>query len=172
MQRVIIVSLLLLSVGALAAPSQQLELQVPPDPQSQRATDLVYSPIKPVTDENRYTTLNPDVKLTALKKVKHAKGNMVFSSGERISGKFKLMRKKNCAKLAKWITFVSLSLSLFLPYSLVTRSSLFTRHSSLSTRYSTFLTPFVILLLNHSPFSIMTHSSLQLPRPWYITRRN
>ncbi|EDW07159.1 uncharacterized protein LOC6584186 [Drosophila mojavensis] len=86
MQQVIIVSLLLLSACALAAPSQQLELQSPPDPQSQRATDLVYTPIKPVTDENRYTTLNPDVKLTALNKVKHAKGSMVFSSGERISG--------------------------------------------------------------------------------------
>lgn len=91
MQQVIIVSLLLLGACALAAPSQQLELQSPPDPQSQRATDLVYTPIKPVTDENRYTTLNPDVKLTALNKVKHAKGSMVFSSGERISGKFKLM---------------------------------------------------------------------------------
>ncbi|TDG42338.1 hypothetical protein AWZ03_011250, partial [Drosophila navojoa] len=85
MQQVIILSLFLLSACALAAPSHQLELHLPPDPQSQRATDLVYSPIKPVTDATRYTTLNPGVKLTALKKVKHAKGNMVFSSGERIS---------------------------------------------------------------------------------------
>ncbi|XP_023176392.1 uncharacterized protein LOC111603149 [Drosophila hydei] len=87
MQRVIL-SLLLLSACALAAPTQQQDSQssLPSQPQSQRATDLIYTPIKPVTDEDRFTTRKPDIKLTALKKVKHAKGNIVFSSGERISG--------------------------------------------------------------------------------------
>ncbi|KAH8414861.1 hypothetical protein KR215_007589, partial [Drosophila sulfurigaster] len=51
-----------------------------------RASDLYYTPITSVTDETRYTTKNPDVELVALTKVKHSKGNLVFSSGQRISG--------------------------------------------------------------------------------------
>ncbi|KAH8235544.1 hypothetical protein KR032_002177, partial [Drosophila birchii] len=51
-----------------------------------RASDLYYTDITPVTDETRYTSLNPDVKLQEMNKVKHSKGNIVFSSGERTSG--------------------------------------------------------------------------------------
>ncbi|KAH8409120.1 hypothetical protein KR009_008329, partial [Drosophila setifemur] len=51
-----------------------------------RASDLYYTDITPVTDDTRYTTLNPDVTPTEMNKVKHSKGNVVFSSGERKSG--------------------------------------------------------------------------------------
>ncbi|XP_017002414.1 uncharacterized protein [Drosophila takahashii] len=51
-----------------------------------RASDLYYTDITPVTDDTRYTTLNPDIQLTEMNKVKHSKGNIVFTSGERTSG--------------------------------------------------------------------------------------
>ncbi|XP_002107314.2 uncharacterized protein LOC6726354, partial [Drosophila simulans] len=51
-----------------------------------RASDLYYTDITPVTDETRYTTLNPDTQLTEMNKVKHSKGNIVFTAGERASG--------------------------------------------------------------------------------------
>ncbi|XP_016966945.1 uncharacterized protein LOC108035757 [Drosophila biarmipes] len=51
-----------------------------------RASDLYYTDITPVTDDTRYTTLNPDITLTEMNKVKHTKGNIVFTSGERTSG--------------------------------------------------------------------------------------
>ncbi|XP_017034618.1 uncharacterized protein [Drosophila kikkawai] len=51
-----------------------------------RASDLYYTDITPVTDDTRYTALNPDVKLQEMNKVKHSKGNVVFSSGERTPG--------------------------------------------------------------------------------------
>ncbi|XP_030379201.1 uncharacterized protein LOC115627611 [Scaptodrosophila lebanonensis] len=51
-----------------------------------RAVDLAYTEITPVTDATRYTALNPNVQLTAFTKVKHVKGNIVFSAGERITG--------------------------------------------------------------------------------------
>lgn len=84
MLQVLLSLILLCASSAIAAPSQsqsqsQLQLQL-------RASDLDYSPIKSVTDETRYTTLNPDAKLDALDKVKHSKNNIVFSSGERITG--------------------------------------------------------------------------------------
>lgn len=83
----VLLSLILLSaISAIAAPSQsQSAVQSAPH---QRASDLDYSPIKSVTDETRYTTLNPDAKLDALDKVKHSKNNIVFSSGERITGRW------------------------------------------------------------------------------------
>lgn len=52
-----------------------------------RASDLYYTDITPVTDDTRYTSLNPDVKLQEMDKVKHSKGNVVFSSGKRAPGK-------------------------------------------------------------------------------------
>ncbi|EDV46598.1 uncharacterized protein Dere_GG18116 [Drosophila erecta] len=51
-----------------------------------RASDLYYTDITPVTDETRYTTLNPDIQLNEMNKVKHSKGNIVFTAGERASG--------------------------------------------------------------------------------------
>ncbi|EDV99593.1 uncharacterized protein LOC6564731 [Drosophila grimshawi] len=75
--------LFVLSACALAAPSQS---QLPSQQQQQRSSDLDYSPIQTVTNETRFTTLNPSVQLVPLKKVKHAKGNIVFSAGERITG--------------------------------------------------------------------------------------
>ncbi|KAH8386386.1 hypothetical protein KR093_000177, partial [Drosophila rubida] len=51
-----------------------------------RATDLFYTAIVPVTEETRFTNRYPDTKLVALTKVKHSKGNLVFSAGQRISG--------------------------------------------------------------------------------------
>ncbi|XP_022233200.1 uncharacterized protein LOC111081439 [Drosophila obscura] len=51
-----------------------------------RASDLYYTDITPVTDDSRYTTLNPQAELRELDKVKHSKGNIVFTSGERIAG--------------------------------------------------------------------------------------
>ncbi|ALC49996.1 CG15044, partial [Drosophila busckii] len=51
-----------------------------------RASDLDTSAITSVTDEERFCTLNPTVELIELKKVKHAKGNMVFSANDRIQG--------------------------------------------------------------------------------------
>lgn len=81
----VLFTLILLSASAIAAPSQaQAQLQVAAQ---QRASDLDYSPIKSVTDETRYLTLNPGTKLDALDKVKHSKNNIVFSSCERITGK-------------------------------------------------------------------------------------
>ncbi|XP_030567026.1 uncharacterized protein LOC115767037 [Drosophila novamexicana] len=84
----VILSLLLLGACALAAPTQHQKQQSPSLSQSpsQRATDLVYTPITSVTDATRYTSKNPGVELLALNKVKHAKGNIVFSAGERITG--------------------------------------------------------------------------------------
>ncbi|XP_064538511.1 uncharacterized protein LOC135428449 [Drosophila montana] len=91
----VILSLLLLGACALAAPTQQQQspslsssssLSSQSQSTSQRATDLVFTPIKPVTDDTRYTSQNPGVELLALNKVKHAKGNIVFSAGERITG--------------------------------------------------------------------------------------
>ncbi|KAH8295880.1 hypothetical protein KR044_001281 [Drosophila immigrans] len=81
----VLLALLLLSVGTIAAPTMLQVVQSSSAPQ-QRASDLFYTPITSVTDENRYTSLHPDVKLVALTKVKHSKGNIVFSAGERISG--------------------------------------------------------------------------------------
>lgn len=51
-----------------------------------RASDLAYTEITPVTDDTRYTSLHPDVLLTEMDKVKHSKGNVVFTSGERTKG--------------------------------------------------------------------------------------
>ncbi|XP_017041918.1 uncharacterized protein LOC108088580 [Drosophila ficusphila] len=51
-----------------------------------RASDLYYTDITPVTDDTRYTALNPDIQLQEMDKVKHSKGNIVFTSGERTSG--------------------------------------------------------------------------------------
>ncbi|KAH8267086.1 hypothetical protein KR018_002145, partial [Drosophila ironensis] len=51
-----------------------------------RANDLYCTDITPVTDDTRYTTIYPDVPLTEMTKVKHSKGNVVFTSGERTSG--------------------------------------------------------------------------------------
>ncbi|BFG00098.1 uncharacterized protein DMAD_00173 [Drosophila madeirensis] len=51
-----------------------------------RASDLYYTDITPVTDDSRFTTLNPTAQLSELDKVKHSKGNIVFTAGERISG--------------------------------------------------------------------------------------
>ncbi|EDW82187.1 uncharacterized protein Dwil_GK25258 [Drosophila willistoni] len=51
-----------------------------------RANDLYYTAITPVSDETRYTTLNPNAELKEFNKVKHSKGNIVFTSGERITG--------------------------------------------------------------------------------------
>ncbi|KAH8314795.1 hypothetical protein KR074_011213, partial [Drosophila pseudoananassae] len=51
-----------------------------------RASDLGYTDITPVTNETRYTTLHPDVVLTEMDKVKHSKGNVVFTSGGRTPG--------------------------------------------------------------------------------------
>ncbi|XP_016986826.1 uncharacterized protein LOC108049932 [Drosophila rhopaloa] len=51
-----------------------------------RASDLYYTDITPVNDDTRYTALNPDVVLNEMNKVKHSKGNIVFTSGERTSG--------------------------------------------------------------------------------------
>ncbi|XP_017112970.2 uncharacterized protein LOC108136368 [Drosophila elegans] len=51
-----------------------------------RASDLYYTDITPVNDDTRYTALNPDITLNEMNKVKHSKGNIVFTSGERTSG--------------------------------------------------------------------------------------
>ncbi|EDW33793.1 GL27029 [Drosophila persimilis] len=51
-----------------------------------RASDFYYSDISPVTDDKRFTHLYPEVELSEMNKVKHSKGNIVFTSGERISG--------------------------------------------------------------------------------------
>ncbi|EDV35030.1 uncharacterized protein Dana_GF22412 [Drosophila ananassae] len=51
-----------------------------------RASDLAYTEITPVTDDTRYTTIHPEVVLTEMDKVKHSKGNVVFTSGERTKG--------------------------------------------------------------------------------------
>lgn len=50
--------------------------------------DIRKTDIKIVTDESRYTTLNPNATYRAFGKVVHAKGNIIFTSGERIDGKF------------------------------------------------------------------------------------
>ncbi|XP_034104462.1 uncharacterized protein LOC132796929 [Drosophila nasuta] len=88
----VLLPLLLLSASSIAAPSLQSVQSVQSvqttaqSTAQQRASDLYYTPITSVTDETRYTTKNPDVELVALNKVKHSKGNLVFSSGQRISG--------------------------------------------------------------------------------------
>ncbi|XP_017074220.1 uncharacterized protein LOC108109931 [Drosophila eugracilis] len=51
-----------------------------------RASDLYYTDITAVTDDTRYTTLNPDITLNEMNKVKHSKGNVVFTSGNRTAG--------------------------------------------------------------------------------------
>ena len=95
--------LLLLSASSIAAPTQfQLQFQSASASQSaspsaaqsealsapqQRASDLDFTPITSVKENERFTYLNPDVKLVPLTKVKHGKGNIVFSAGQRISGK-------------------------------------------------------------------------------------
>ncbi|XP_034484942.1 uncharacterized protein LOC117789881 [Drosophila innubila] len=90
----VLLPLLLLSAICIAAPSQlQLHSELQSASQSasqsapqQRASDLDYTPIRSVTDDERYTVIHPDVKLVPLTKVKHGKGNIVFSAGQRISG--------------------------------------------------------------------------------------
>lgn len=94
----VLLPLLLLSISSFAAPSQlQLQLQMQSQSQStaqsasqlvpqQRANDLDTTPIYAVTDGSRFPEKNKDVKLVALHKVKHGKGNIVFSSGQRITG--------------------------------------------------------------------------------------
>lgn len=48
--------------------------------------DLSHSNIKIVTDDSRYTALHPDAKLDLFKKENYAKGNIIFTAGERIDG--------------------------------------------------------------------------------------
>ncbi|KAM8721375.1 hypothetical protein ACLKA7_007274 [Drosophila subpalustris] len=82
--------LLLLSASSIAAPTQlQFESASSSAAQSapqQRASDLDFTPITAVKENERFTDLNPDVELVALTKEKHGKGNIVFTAGQRISG--------------------------------------------------------------------------------------
>ncbi|XP_065364287.1 uncharacterized protein LOC135957466 [Calliphora vicina] len=48
--------------------------------------DITKTDIKIVTNETRYTTLHPNATYRAFGKVAHAKGNIIFTSGERIDG--------------------------------------------------------------------------------------
>ena len=52
------------------------------------SVDLKKTEIKIVDDNTRYTTLNPGVTLRPFDKVNHVKGNIIFSIGERIIGKW------------------------------------------------------------------------------------
>lgn len=51
------------------------------------AIDLNHTEIYTVTETTRFTALNPDVKLDPFQKVRHVKGNYVFTIGDRIAGK-------------------------------------------------------------------------------------
>lgn len=48
--------------------------------------DLTTTDIKTVTDADRYLTLHPNAVLRPFNKVNHVKGNIIFSSGQRIDG--------------------------------------------------------------------------------------
>lgn len=50
--------------------------------------DFKKTPITAVTDETRYTTLNPNATYRSLNRIDHVKGNIIFTAGERIDGKF------------------------------------------------------------------------------------
>lgn len=49
--------------------------------------DLDASEIKTVGDDDRFIVQNPEVQLTPFDKVNHAKGNIIFTAGQRIAGK-------------------------------------------------------------------------------------
>ncbi|XP_073833114.1 uncharacterized protein [Musca autumnalis] len=50
------------------------------------SSDISHSGIVTVTNETRYFTQHPDVKPTVFKKEYYAKGNILFTCGERIDG--------------------------------------------------------------------------------------
>ncbi|XP_037819924.1 uncharacterized protein LOC119609275 [Lucilia sericata] len=74
--------------------------------------DLTKTEITIVTDEDRYTTLNPNATYRPFKKVYHTKGNIIFSAGERIDGDRLIMSFIDESQFAR---LVDIEVSLWYP---------------------------------------------------------
>ncbi|XP_055915432.1 uncharacterized protein LOC129948454 [Eupeodes corollae] len=53
---------------------------------SANCTELEYSDIKVIGQNNSYQSLNPQAKFDLFNKIRHVKGNIIFSKGQRIAG--------------------------------------------------------------------------------------